>query len=114
MTMEIDIDYELIGTRIKKLRGYLLMTQEGLAKLTGFSKAHISNVENAHNIPSLAIIIKIALAMETTPDEFLLGLQREKDSDYLDTVVERMRLCTKRDQEIMGSIVDLFVEKKEK
>lgn len=112
--MKNDIDYELIGTRIKRRRGYLLMTQESLAKLTGFSKAHISNVENAHNIPSLAIIIKIAQAMDTTPDEFLLGLRREKDSDYLDTVAQRMRLCSARDQELLGNMVDLFVEKKEK
>lgn len=112
--MKNDIDYELIGTRIKRRRGYLLMTQESLAKLTGFSKAHISNVENAHNIPSLAIIIKIAQAMDTTPDEFLLGLRREKDSEYLKSIADRILLCAPPDREIIGGLVDTIIEKRGK
>lgn len=112
--MKKDIDYELIGIRIKRRRGYMLMTQEDLANRIGYSKVHVSNVENAHNIPSLEIIIKIAQVLETTPDEFLLGLRREKDSNYLDAVAQRMRLCAETDQEILGGMVDLFVEKRKK
>lgn len=110
--MKNAIDYELIGARIKQRRESKQMTQETLANLVGCSKTHISNVENAHNIPSLEIILMAAQALETNPDEFLLGLRREKDVGYFEIMSDRMLLCSPSDREIIGGMIELMIEKR--
>lgn len=108
----MEIDYKLIGKRIRHRRRMLDYSQEQLAVMTGLSKTHISNVENAHSIPSVETIIAISQALEITPDCILLGVDRGKEeNDALRQYFDWLLLCSNRDREIVCGIVDMMIEK---
>ena len=80
----MDLDYSLIGLRIRKCRKRLGYTQEKVSELADTSPQYISNIERAVSIPSTEVIMRLALVLETTPDEFLVGavMQREEDESW--------------------------------
>lgn len=67
------LDYSLIGSRIRKRRNQLKLTQEKVAERVEISPQHMSNIERAISIPSTEVIMRLAIALDTTPDEFLVG-----------------------------------------
>ena len=69
----MEVDYKAIGKRIAARRKALKMTQAVLADACDVSDQYISNIERSTSIPSLEMILKIASALDTTPDEFLVG-----------------------------------------
>jgi len=75
------LDYSLIGLRIRKCRKRLGYTQEKLAELADTSSQYISNIERAVSIPSTEAVMKLAIALDTTPDEFLVGAVRHQNED---------------------------------
>ena len=72
----MNLDYSAIGKRIKKRRKHLKLTQEKVAECVDISNQHMSNIERAVSIPSTEVIMKLAAALDTTPDEFLIGSGR--------------------------------------
>lgn len=66
-------DYTLIGVRIRKRRRKIGLTQEEVAELADISPQYMSNIERAVSIPSVEVVMRLALALDTTPDEFLVG-----------------------------------------
>ena len=69
----MELDYARIGKRIARCRKKHHMTQAMLAELTDVSDQYISNIECARSIPSTETIMRLAIALDTTPDEFLVG-----------------------------------------
>lgn len=66
-----------IGKRIKNLRKDLNITQEELARMTGFeTKGAISKIENGHRDINQSQIVKFANALQTTPS-YLMGWEEE-------------------------------------
>lgn len=111
----MEIDYKLIGKRIRQRRRMLDYSQEQLASMTGLSKTHISNVENAHSTPSVDTIIAISQALEVTPNNLLLGVNRGKEqNEILRSYFDRLLLCSGRDREIVCGIIDMMIEKDKK
>lgn len=67
------LDYSAIGGRVARRRRELRYTQAFVAEQAEISIQHLSNIERAVSIPSTEVIMRIALALDTTPDEFLVG-----------------------------------------
>ena len=67
------LDYAAIGARIARRRRELHLTQAAVAEKVDVSVQYISNIERAVSIPSTEVIMRIAAALDTTPDEFLVG-----------------------------------------
>ena len=77
--------------RCRKRRG---LTQAQVEELADLGEKYLSNIERAVSIPSIEVIMRIAMALETTPDEFLVGSahtdQRWKDiAQHLRTMDEQ-------------------------
>ena len=70
--MEDNLNYELIGKRIRKRRNKANFTQAAIAEKIGASEQYISKIEKADSKPSLACIVNIANALETTVDHLLM------------------------------------------
>jgi len=70
--MEDNLNYKLIGMRIKAQRKKMQLTQEKLSEKVGISPSHMGNVENGKDPPSLACFVSIANALETTTDHLLM------------------------------------------
>ena len=65
------ISYELIGKRIKKRRMFLGLSQLDLSVDANVSAAYLCSVERGNKQVSLEILIRIANALDTTPDVLL-------------------------------------------
>lgn len=88
---EFDLNYSAIGQNIKRIRKQKGITQEQLADMTGISKVHISNMENANTKVSLASLVKIASALGTSVD-WMLGVDGFS-GDYTVEINEIMDGC---------------------
>ena len=103
------LDYSLIGKRIKKRRKRLDMTQEQVAECVDVSSQHMSNIERAVSIPSTEVIMKLAVALDTTPDEFLVGSYKCPGENWK-AVADKLRLLNDRQLDLLDSFVDWMVE----
>ena len=86
----MELDYTAIGRRIAKRRKELGLRQVEVCERAGINDKYLSCIERATSIPSLEVIMKLSLALNTTPDEFLIGSIRHKNDEWLD-VAELMR-----------------------
>ena len=76
-----EINYIVLGQRIRQAREAKGITQEWLAELCGLSAAHIGLVERAARIPSLDTIYKISCVLDVSVDYLLM---REFPSEKFD------------------------------
>lgn len=66
-----ELDFKVIGQRIKEIRCSKNLTQEYLAHTTNVNISHISNIETGKVGISLTLLVGIANAMNTTLDYLL-------------------------------------------
>lgn len=75
----MELDYEMIGKRIARCRKRNKLTQAVVAERADINNQYLSNIERAVSIPSIEVIMRLALALDTTPDEFLVGTARTEE-----------------------------------
>lgn len=100
------INYTLVGVRIRVRRHQLKTSQFRLAELTGLSVPYISLVENGKKRPSLHALIEISKALELSLD-YLLGLS---SSDYRHLQSEILSLfadCSEAEQKLLLEFLQL-------
>lgn len=86
----MELDYAEIGRRIARRRKELGLRQVQVCERAGINDKYLSCIERATSIPSLEVVMKLALALDTTPDEFLTGSVRYENDEWRD-VAELMR-----------------------
>ena len=69
----MELDYSEIGKRIARRRKELGLRQAEVCERAGINDKYLSCIERATSIPSLEVVIRLALALDTTPDAFLTG-----------------------------------------
>lgn len=78
----MDIDYTKIGTRISQRRHELHLKQSEVEERAEIGYKYLSNIERGISIPSVEVIMKLAKALETTPDSFLVGAYTQENEDW--------------------------------
>lgn len=86
----MELDYAQIGKRIAQRRKELGLKQAEVCERAGINDKYLSCIERATSIPSLEVVMKLALALDTTPDTFLTGSVRYEGDQWRD-VAEIMR-----------------------
>lgn len=86
----MELDYSEIGRRIARRRKELRLKQTEVCERAEINDKYLSCIERATSIPSLEVIMRLALALETTPDEFLIGSIRYESDQWKD-VAELLR-----------------------
>ena len=71
-----EINYVLIGKRIKETRSQMKLSQAALAEMAGLSARYISHIETARKKASLLSLVRIANAVGISVDEILYYIQR--------------------------------------
>lgn len=89
----MELDYSEIGRRIARRRKELGLRQVQVCERAGINDKYLSCIERATSIPSLEVIMKLALALDTTPDEFLIGSIRYESDEWRD-IAELMQGMT--------------------
>ena len=86
----MELDYSEIGRRIARRRKKLGLREVQVCERAGINDKYLSCIERATSIPSLEVVMKLAIALDTTPDEFLTGCVRYESDEWRD-VAELMR-----------------------
>lgn len=86
----MELDYKEIGRRIARRRKQLGLKQAEVEERADIGYKYLSTIERAFSIPSTEVIMRLAIALETTPDAFLVGTVREQDEAWKD-VAELLR-----------------------
>lgn len=105
----MEIDYSLIGKRVAKRRKELKLTQEKLSEEIGSSAPYISSIERAVSIPSTETIMKLAFALDTTPDEFLAGAAKHEEEAWRD-VAQMLRYLSPEQLDLTRSFIQWVTE----
>lgn len=80
----MELDYAEIGRRIARRRKQLGLKQSEAEERADISYKYLSNIERGVSIPSTEVIMRLAQALDTTPDEFLVGTSRTGNDDWQD------------------------------
>lgn len=92
----MELDYSEIGRRIAQRRKDLGLRQTQVCEKAGINDKYLSCIERATSIPSLEVVMKLALALETTPDTFLTGTIRYDDDPWKDVAELLKDMSTKQ------------------
>ena len=107
----MELDYKLIGKRIAKRRKDLGLKQTQVCEMAGINDKYLSCIERATSIPSLEVIMRLAMALDTTPDRFLTGSVRYDSEKWRDTA-ELLRGMNKRQLELADSFLTWLAQQK--
>lgn len=69
----MDINYIILGKRIRRVRKQKGISLEKLAGCIGVSIAHMSNIENGKTKFSLQVLTNVAETLSVTPNVLLVG-----------------------------------------
>lgn len=102
-----DIQQETIGHRIRLRRRELGYSQREIARLLGFSKNHLSSIENGRTGLSLDKFVELCSILRVFPDYLLLGALH---SDHIpQNIIDKLQLCSEEDVKLLEQIVELMV-----
>ena len=105
----MELDYSQIGKRIAARRKELGLKQTEVCEKAGINDKYLSCIERATSIPSLEVVMRLALALETTPESFLVGSIRSKDEAWQDTA-ELLRNMKGKKLELANSFLTWLVD----
>ena len=80
----MELNYAEIGRRIAQRRKQLGLRQAQVEEAADIGYKYLSNIERGISIPSTEVIMRLALALDTTPDEFLVGTARSQPETWRD------------------------------
>ena len=86
----MNIDYKLIGKRIAHRRKSLGLKQSEVEERAEIGYKYLSSIERGLSIPSIEVVMRLAAALDTTPDTFLVGSARQE------TVAQYLRLLDEK------------------
>ena len=105
----MELDYKEIGKRIARRRKQLGLKQYEVEERADIGYKYLSGIERAISIPSTEVIMRLALALETTPDEFLVGASLWPEEDWR-SVAEKLRTLNAGQLELVRRFIDLAAE----
>lgn len=100
----MELDYQEIGRRIARRRKELGLRQVQVCEAAGINDKYLSCIERATSIPSLEVIMKLAIALDTTPDTFLVGTALHEETEWR-SVAEILRGMDKKHLALAKSIL---------
>lgn len=92
----MELDYKEIGKRIARRRKELGLKQAQVSEMVGISDPYMSNIERAISIPSIEVIMRLAIALDTTPDTFLVGTMKYEEDKWKQTAARLQNLTSKQ------------------
>ena len=110
--MQPEINYTMVGQRIRTARLQKKLSQADLGSLVGCSNNHISHIETAQTKVSLST--KLALALDQDLDYFLLDTQYAKRDRLIDEeIAEKLSRCNTSTLLTVNQMLDLLLKQQE-
>ena len=107
----MELDYAEIGKRIARRRKELGLKQVEVCERAEINDKYLSCIESATSIPSLDVIMRLASALDTTPDEFLIGSTHRENENWRD-VAEMLRNMNTKELSLAKSFLSWILEQR--
>lgn len=104
--IEANIDYKLIGERIKEARKNARLSQEGLAEMIDVTTVYISRVERGGQI-NLKRLSQISIALSVPIEQLLNGTTMECKNYLNKEFQDLLSQCTKDKQRLIYNIAKI-------
>ena len=104
-----EINYALIGKRIRETRMLMKLSQASLAELTGLSTRYIGHIETKKKKASLSSLVRIANAVGISVDEMLYGNQITYKSDYHMDIILLIQTCTAMEKRFLFLLINSII-----
>lgn len=92
--MEIELNYQLIGKRLRSIRQKRGLTQEQVSEFAEISPQHCSGIECGSAKVSLPALVRLCNALECTPDEVLMDSITQSTPQFLNDVADVFSDCS--------------------
>lgn len=84
------VNYKELGRRIAARRRELGLKQSEVNEAAGLSDKYLSNIERATSVLSVDVLMRLCTALDTTPDELLLGtIEQDGERDLKKAVISK-------------------------
>ncbi len=101
------LDYREIGHRIAQRRRALGLKQAEVEERAELGYKYLSNIERGISIPSTEVIMRLAAALDTTPDAFLVGAVHPDSQEKWRSVAERLRTLSPRQLDLAEQLIEV-------
>ena len=108
----MEVDYKLIGRRIKNERLNLGLTQETMAERLDVTNGYVSQVERGITKISLELLAKIAVVLDKDISFFVSGSAIESENYMLDGITPAFKQLSKRDKKLVSDIIRIMLKEK--
>jgi transcriptional regulator with XRE-family HTH domain len=92
--MNIELNYELIGVRLRAIRLKRGYTQEYVSERADISAQHCSGIECGNAKVSLPALIRLCNALDATPDEVLMDSVKCSTVQLLESIANVFADCS--------------------
>lgn len=103
-----ELDFEIIGKRLKEIRLSKGLTQEYVANKVDVNTSHISNIENNRVKVSLSALVNICNALDTTIDYILNNQYTDSDSVLNQNILNELQKCDEDMKERILKIIQVL------
>ncbi|MCC0658609.1 MULTISPECIES: helix-turn-helix domain-containing protein [unclassified Clostridioides] len=101
----MELDFKVIGQRIKIARIKKKLTQEVLSEKINVSPQHVSNIETGNSSVSLATLVAIANTLEVSVDELLCDTILSSKAIFENELEEVLKDCNDYEIRFITDIV---------
>ncbi len=106
ISMDMELDYGKLGKRIKEQRLKKHLTQEKLGEIVNVATSNISHIERATTQVSLPSLVKIANALDVTPDQLLCDSSSSIAEIYVEQDISNLlQGCTLNEKQMIKDII---------
>ena len=100
----MELNFKLIGQKVKKFRTQNKMTQSTLAEYTNITDIYISNIETGKKHASLETLVQISNVLGVTMDMLLVGNLVNENKLYYPELTLLLQDCSSYERRIIYDI----------
>jgi predicted flavoprotein YhiN len=105
------INYNEVGKRIAKRRKELGLKQYEVCEMIDVNYKYLSNLETGRSAPSLELIMSLCEALQTTPDYFLVGTDKDRLIDRDIEALKAKQFSSLLEGFLPKSLVKIFAQR---
>jgi transcriptional regulator with XRE-family HTH domain len=106
----MNIDYKIIGKRIKQARKDINKTQEDLAEFLEVSNSYVSRIERGTTKLSLELLVKICTHLNVSPSYVLTGSISSSDDYLRNDIVDMLKGCSSEKIKLIVEVIKPIIE----
>ncbi|MBQ8164673.1 MAG: helix-turn-helix transcriptional regulator [Clostridia bacterium] len=106
----MNIDFSIIGQRIKQKRKANGLTQEILAELLSVTVGYVSQIERGRVKVNLEMLGKIAAALDCDPGYFVSGTASSQTTYLSAEIQKRFDRMNSTDKKMLLEIADMLIK----